>query len=90
MVGQALARGTLRVPSAGPTQPARSFPGQGGEGSPYELSDATRRNVRVRADPKTGLRVQRGQDWDPRMPALRLGLPWRPAPDSAPVRRADG
>jgi hypothetical protein len=73
------------VPRAG-----RSFPGQGDQSNPYETNDLTRRNTRVRADPKTGLRIQRGADWDPTMPALSLGLPWRPAPDAPPVRRPDG
>lgn len=68
---------------------ARSFPGEGDHRNPYELNDTTRRNVRVRPEPHTEFRIQRGLDVDPEAGALSLGLPWRPAPDS-PAARTPG
>src|SRR5258706_5720485 len=67
----------------------RSFPGEGSERNPAERNDVTRRNVRVRAEPRIRDRIQRGQDWDPTMPALRLRPPWKPAPDATPAPKAD-
>lgn len=67
--------------------PARSFPGEGPEFYPGERNNATPRLARLRAEPHIPFRIQRGADWDPQMPALTLGLPWRPAPDSPPARR---
>jgi hypothetical protein len=64
----------------------RSFPGEGSEGYPAERNNITPRLVRRRAEPHTPFRIQHGADIDPRMPALELGLPWRPAPDSPPAR----
>lgn len=63
------------------------FPGEGSETYPAELNNVTPRIVRRRAEPHTRFRVQHGADWDPAMAPLRLGLPWRPSPDSPAVRR---
>lgn len=63
----------------------RSFPGDGPETSPYPRNSITRRNIRVRREPRVTDRDRRdvGGDFDPPMPPLRLGLPYRPAPEGA-------
>ena len=83
LMGQRVAYNTMTAHPVG-----RSFPGEGSESYPAERNNIAPRNVRRRADPRTAFRQdQAGVDVDPRMPALTLGLPWRPAPDSPPVRR---
>lgn len=86
-IGRALARfAGPRVSYNQATGVGRAFPGEGSEGYPAERNNITPRLVRRRAEPHTPFRVQHGADWDPNMPALDLGLPWRPAPDSPPAR----
>jgi hypothetical protein len=68
----------------------RSFPGEGSETYPAERNNVTTRLIRRIAEPHTRFRIQRGADIDPRMPALELGLPWRPAPDSPPRTGSGG
>lgn len=66
-----------------------AFPGEGDQSYPAELNNRTVRNVLRTPPGQVTDRIPRGQDWDAAMPALNLGLPWRPAPDS-PARRPYG
>ncbi len=85
-VGASPARRGRRVAYNTVLHVGRSFPGEGAESYPAERNNITPRLVRRRAEPHTPFRIQHGADIDPRMPALTLGLPWRPAPDSPPAR----
>jgi hypothetical protein len=66
----------------------RAFPGEGSERNAAELGTRTRRNVRVRPEPRIRDRIQMHQDIDPPMTALLLRAPWKRPKDVGPLARA--